>query len=116
MDHESEVKCPTCQSLAVLTDVGTASQRKHFKCPSCGAQWREKNPSAVALGSLGGKAAAENMTPEQRTSRARVSGRVGGSVTTQKLSPEERIKRAEKGGTTAAEGFRQRRHFKSSVS
>ena len=56
-----------------MTDVGSASGRHHYRCPK-GGPWRQKNPNAVALGSLGGRAAAASMTPEERTARAEKAG------------------------------------------
>lgn len=70
--EEGDVTCPTCGNARdVEAEVGSASGRRHFRCGRCGAQWREKNAAAVALGALGGRAAADNMTPEQRSARAR---------------------------------------------
>jgi hypothetical protein len=37
-----------------------------------------KNPAAVALGSLGGKARSKRLTPEQRSEIARKAGTAGG--------------------------------------
>lgn len=68
------MNCGKCGADAQVVDVGSASGRKTFRCPKCGVQWREKapekNPAAVALGSLGGRARAENMNPEARSAQA----------------------------------------------
>lgn len=47
---------------------------------------RKKNPNAVALGELGGKARAKSMSSEQRSEIARKAG----LARSEKLSPEER--------------------------
>jgi hypothetical protein len=39
---------------------------------------RSKNPSAVALGSLGGKARKKNLTKQERIEIARKAGKAGG--------------------------------------
>ena len=49
---------------------------------------RKKNPHAVALGSLGGKARAEKLSAVQRSEIAREAGRAGGRGRKAKLSPE----------------------------
>ena len=64
------MNCEKCDVEAEVVDVGSASGRKSFRCPGCGATWREKNAAAVALGSLGGKARAEAMSPEDRAAQA----------------------------------------------
>lgn len=61
--------CPTCKEESVQEEIGTASGRPHFRCAN-GHEWREKNPAAVALGSLGGKARTANMTPEELSKQA----------------------------------------------
>lgn len=65
--------CRKCNVTANVTEVGTASGRKHYRCPKCGAAWREKNPAAMALGSMGGKKAAENMSEEERSQRGAIA-------------------------------------------
>ncbi|HLG95514.1 MAG TPA: hypothetical protein VKX49_04295 [Bryobacteraceae bacterium] len=55
-----------------------------------------KNIHAVALGRLGGKAAAETLTPEERAEKARKAGLVGGPARTAALTPEQRSKIARK--------------------
>jgi hypothetical protein len=47
---------------------------------------RKKNPNAVALGKLGGKARAEKLSPEERSTIARKAG----NARTTRLSPAER--------------------------
>ena len=42
------------------------------------AKRKKKNPAAVALGKLGGKARAENLTPEERSEISRRGGKAGG--------------------------------------
>jgi len=65
------VNCPNCRWEAVeVVDVGTASGRKTYRCPKCRVKWREKNAAAVALGSLGGKARAAALSPEERQTQA----------------------------------------------
>ncbi len=63
--------CPqaNCGKDSPLQSVGTASQQGYFCCPVHGL-WREKNPAAVALGQLGGRAAQAQLSPEERTRRA----------------------------------------------
>lgn len=53
-----------------MTEVGSASKRKHFHCPKCGP-WRDKNPAAVILGQLGGKAASAKLNDRERHERAK---------------------------------------------
>ena len=63
--------CPTCAVLSPLEQVGSASGRKHYRCPVCGP-WRAKkakNAAAVALGSLGGRASAEKLSPQEHQKR-----------------------------------------------
>ena len=66
--------CEKCFAKGKVQETGTASGRKHYCCPECGAQWREKHPGAVALGKLGGKATADKLTEEQRVERATKAG------------------------------------------
>ena len=66
----SEAKC-VCGVEGQVTDTGSASGRKHYRCPACGAVWRGKNAAAVALGALGGKARAAALSPEQRVEAAK---------------------------------------------
>lgn len=65
----TEAKCPKCGENGT-GEEGSASGRQHFRCNACGNTWREKNPAAVALGALGGKAWAKNATPEERSATA----------------------------------------------
>lgn len=62
----NEALCSKCLIEGTVIEVGSASGRKHRKCPKCGAQWREKSAIAVAMGSLGGKARAANLSAERR--------------------------------------------------
>lgn len=67
------MNCEKCGTAAKVTDIGSASGRKTWRCPGCGATWREKaekNPAAVALGALGGRARAEAMSQEERSASA----------------------------------------------
>ena len=77
--REAEVRCPKCGRPAVLYQVGSASGRGHYQCSdrdNCGAQWREKNPAAVALGKQGGAARAAALTPERRSEIALNAGMI----------------------------------------
>ncbi len=56
----------------------------------------KKNPHAIALGRLGGKATAESLTAEERTERARKAGLVGSLARTEALTPEQRSSIARK--------------------
>lgn len=67
---ESTKTCPSCGAESKLLEVGSASGRGLYDCPKHGS-WREKNPAAVALGSLGGKARANGLTPARREAIAR---------------------------------------------
>lgn len=62
--------CARCGATGEVEQVGTASHRNHFRCPKCGAKWREKNQAAAELGRLGGLATASRLTAEQRTANA----------------------------------------------
>lgn len=68
-DAVEKATCPTCAAPSPLEQVGSASGRKHYRCPKCGP-WREKNAAACVLGSLGGKAAAASLSPQARSQRA----------------------------------------------
>ena len=61
--------CPICGVASSLVTIGTATGLGTYDCPKHGA-WREKNPAAVALGSLGGKARMNGLTPQERTELA----------------------------------------------
>jgi len=50
----------------------------------------KKNPSAVALGKLGGKASMKSRTSEQREQFARAGGLAGGSARAKALSAADR--------------------------
>lgn len=58
--------CPICGAESPLLDVGSASGRGTFDCPKHGA-WREKNPSAVALGRLGAEARNKSLTEKEKS-------------------------------------------------
>lgn len=58
--------CPKCKSDRISETIGNVSGRSHLHCNDCGMDWREKNPAAVALGSLGGDARADALSPERR--------------------------------------------------
>jgi len=51
-------------------------------------QTPKKNPAAVALGKLGGKACAESRSAEERSEAARKAG----LARSEKLAPEERLR------------------------
>lgn len=59
------MNCGRCGVEARVVDVGSASGRKLFRCPACGVQWREKNAAAAALGALGGRARADNLSAQE---------------------------------------------------
>jgi hypothetical protein len=63
---------------------------------------QKKNPAAVSLGRLGGKARASKLTPEELSEIGRAAGKVGGAARAKKLSPEERRKIAQKAGKAGA--------------
>lgn len=65
-----------CGTEGQVTDTGSASGRKHYRCPKCGRVWREKNPAAVALGSLGGKARSAALSPEERSQHSTMANEV----------------------------------------
>ena len=67
---DAETKpCPTCAVPSALEDVGSASGKRYYRCLTHGV-WREKLPAAVALGSLGGSARMNGLTPQERTELA----------------------------------------------
>ena len=49
-----------------------------------------KNPAAVALGRLGGRARAEKLSREQQSEIGRIAGQVGGKRRAEALSPARR--------------------------
>jgi general stress protein YciG len=49
-----------------------------------------KNPHAVALGRMGGKARAEALTPEELANIGKKGGKKGGKARAQALTPEQR--------------------------
>ncbi len=67
---DSQSICVKCLTEAKVTDIGSASKRKTFRCGDCGRTWREKSLVAVSLGSLGGRSYAQNHSPEERSKRA----------------------------------------------
>ena len=56
----------------------------------------EKNPHAVALGSLGGKKRAEVLSPEERRRIGQAGGKKGGAARATKLTQERRSEIAKK--------------------
>ena len=62
--------CSKCSAEGIELRTGTASGRKHYKCPQCGGEWREKNAAAMAMGRLGGEARAATLTKAQRSKQA----------------------------------------------
>ena len=71
--------CPKCKAPGEVTQVGTATGTRYFRCGVCFVTWREKNKAAAALGSLGGRARADALSPAERSdsARAAVSARWG---------------------------------------
>lgn len=59
---------------------------------------RRKNPHAVALGKLGGKARAAKLSAKEREEIARRGGEVGGRRRADNLSAEERSRISRTGG------------------
>jgi hypothetical protein len=55
-----------------------------------------KNPAAVALGRLGGKARAKKLSPAQQSDIGRIAGKVGGKRRAETLSPARRKAIAQK--------------------
>jgi len=51
---------------------------------------RKKNPAAVALGKLGGRARAEKLSAERQSEIGRLAGMVGGKRRAEALTPEQR--------------------------
>lgn len=70
----NQALCEKCLVEGTVTEVGTASGRKHYRCPQCSRAWREKNLAAAALGRLGGLAAAANLSEQERIDRATKAG------------------------------------------
>ena len=68
-------RCPAaCAAPPVVTDVGTASGLRHFRCPACGVTWREKSSAAVELGAAGGRARAQRLSePELSAAGAKAA-------------------------------------------
>ena len=62
--------CERCSIAGEVIGQGSASGRLIYQCSKCNARWSGKNLAAMALGSLGGKARAEALTPEQRVAQA----------------------------------------------
>lgn len=60
--------CPSCTVPSVFLNFGSASGRRHFRCPRCGP-WVEKNLAAVALGARGGEKSASLLTATQHKER-----------------------------------------------
>lgn len=58
--------CKDCETAGAVVGVGSASGRLYYRCPLCSSQWQGKNPSAMALGALGGTARAKALSPERR--------------------------------------------------
>jgi hypothetical protein len=65
----------------------------------CDMLWpmaQKKNPNAVALGRLGGKASMDGKSQEQREDFARAGGKAGGPARAKALSPKRRKEIAKK--------------------
>ncbi len=56
----------------------------------------KKNPAAVQLGRLGGKARAKNLSPEELAQIGRKGGQAGGAARAEKLSGKRRKEIAQK--------------------
>ena len=69
-------------------------------------QTPKKNPAAVALGRLGGKASAESRSPQERSEGARKAG----LARNKKLTAEERRRIAMLGVEARRENKKQRKH------
>ena len=69
-------------------------------------QTPKKNPAAVALGRLGGKASAESRSPQERSEGARKAG----LARSKKLTAEERRRIAMLGVEARRENKKQREH------
>ncbi len=69
-----KIMCGKCSIDMIVIGVGTASGRLTYQCEKCGDKQLGKNPSAMALGSLGGKARAEALSPERRQEIAEKAG------------------------------------------
>ena len=67
-------ECQNCGNTGDLIGVGSATGRPEFHCPKCGYTWHGKNPAAVLLGQLGGRARAKILTPERRQKIAEKAG------------------------------------------
>lgn len=63
--------CPNqgCGRASAFMEVGTATGRPRYQCPSCGP-WVRKNEAAVALGRLGGQASMAALSEAERKRRA----------------------------------------------
>jgi hypothetical protein len=62
--------CEKCDKQMEVIGRGSASGRLRYRCECGNEQWG-KNPNAAALGSLGGKARAEALSPEERSEQAK---------------------------------------------
>jgi len=87
-------KCSKCGAEVEPIGVGSASGRLNYQ--HCGITWWGKNPAAVALGSLGGKARAAAMSPEQRKAQAVKAAPAGGRARALSMTQEQRSAQAKK--------------------
>ena len=69
-----EFLCVTCSTPMTVIGKGSATGRLRYQCSTCRAEQWGKNPAAVAMGSLGGKARAAKLSPEKRTEIAEKAG------------------------------------------
>ena len=69
-----KIVCVKCSVPMDIVGVGTASGRLKYHCSKCGVEQWGKNLAAMTLGSLGGKARAQALTPEKRQEIAEKAG------------------------------------------
>ena len=91
-----QVVCGVCHVSMDVIGIGSASGRLRYHCSKCGVEQWGKNPAAMALGSLGGKARAAALTSEQRREQAIKGGRAGGKARAAALTSEQRREQAAK--------------------
>jgi hypothetical protein len=86
--------------LLLIEEYNSSSlEQENVWCRSVLSFMAEKNPHAVALGSLGGKKRAEVLSAEERKSIGQEGGKKGGPARALKLSKERRSEIARKAVT-----------------